>query len=247
MREMLSRGLPQLFSSALTVVGVFCAMIVMSPVLTLLIVGMLVVMLFFIKTIGGKSGRYFVARQKQLGSVNGYIEEMIEGQKVVKVFCHEAAGDRIVRPSERCSFATADTRANTYANILMPIMGNLSHVNYALTAAVGAALTISGHLDIGTIASFLQFSRTFSQPITQASQQINSILMALAGAERIFNMMDEEVEVDGGYVTLVHATEDADGTLHETDHFTGIWAWKHPHTATGDVTYTRLSRRRALL
>ncbi len=239
MREMLSRGLPQLFSSTLTVVGVFCAMIVMSPVLTLLIIGMLVVMLFFIKTIGGKSGRYFVARQKQLGSVNGYIEEMIEGQKVVKVFCHE---DEATESFDRLNDALreADTRANTYANILMPIMGNLSHVNYALTAAVGAALTISGHLDIGTIASFLQFSRTFSQPITQASQQINSILMALAGAERIFNMMDEKVEVDDGYVTLVHATEDADGTLHETDHFTGIWAWKHPHTATGDVTYTRL-------
>ena len=214
-------------------------MIVMSPVLTLLIIGMLVVMLFFIKTIGGKSGRYFVARQKQLGSVNGYIEEMIEGQKVVKVFCHE---DEATESFDRLNDALreADTRANTYANILMPIMGNLSHVNYALTAAVGAALTISGHLDIGTIASFLQFSRTFSQPITQASQQINSILMALAGAERIFNMMDEKVEVDDGYVTLVHATEDADGTLHETNHFTGIWAWKHPHTATGDVTYTRL-------
>ena len=239
MREMLSRGLPQLLSSALTVVGVFVAMIVMSPLLTLLIVVMLFVMLFFIKTIGGKSGRYFMLRQQHLGSVNGYIEEMIEGQKVVKVFCHEeAAKEGFDKLND--ALRDADTRANTFANILMPIMGNLSHMNYALTAAVGAGLTIAGLLDVGTIAAFLQCSRTFSMPITQASQQMNAILVALAGAERIFRMMDEPEETDEGYVTLVHAIEHEDGSIEETDHFTGMWAWKHPHTATGDITYTPL-------
>ncbi len=239
MRELISRALPQLFSSILTVVGVFCAMVIMSPALTALVIAMLGVMMFFVKTVGGKSGKYFVQRQKTLGAVNGYIEEMIEGQKVVKVFCHEdAACEKFDRLNE--DLRDTDTKANTFANILMPIMGNLSHVTYALTAAAGAALTIAGFLDVGTIAAFLQFSRSFSQPITQSAQQVNSILMALAGAERVFEMMDAESEVDDGYVTLVHAKENADGTLSESPTYTGIWAWKHPHSATGEVTYTRL-------
>ena len=239
LREMVSRGIPQLVSSFITVTGVFLVMLIMSPLLTVMILGMLGIMILIVRVIGGKSRKFFMERQKQIGSVNGFIEEMITGQKVVKVFCHE---EKSVADFDalNAKLREADTNANIFANILMPIIGNLSHMNYALTAAAGGALVITGLLDIGTIASFLQYSRTFTQPITQSTQQINSILLALAGAERIFEMMDEDPEVDEGYVTLVHASYDENGSIRESGTYTGQWAWRHPHSATGEVTYTPL-------
>ena len=238
MREMLSQSIPQLFTSMISVVGVFTAMLVLSPILTVLVVLMLALILFIIKKIGAKSSVYFKAQQKAMGTVNGYIEEMIEGQKVVKVFCHEnkVKGDFDVINENLC---TAATSANTCANILMPIMGNLSYMHYAITAAAGAFLVIRGVIgDIGTIASFLQFTRSFSQPITQMSQQFNSVLSALAGAERIFEVLDEKSEEDIGNVTLVKA-EKKDGKIIEADKYTGMWAWKIPEK-TGSFSYIML-------
>lgn len=238
MREMLSQSIPQLFTSMISVVGVFTAMLILSPILTVLVVLMLALILFIIKKIGAKSSVYFKAQQKAMGTVNGYIEEMIEGQKVVKVFCHEnkVKDDFDVINENLC---TAATSANTCANILMPIMGNLSYMHYAITAAAGAFLVIRGVIgDIGTIASFLQFTRSFSQPITQMSQQFNSVLSALAGAERIFEVLDEKSEEDIGNVTLVKA-EKKDGKIVEADKYTGMWAWKIPEK-TGSFSYIML-------
>ncbi|MCI9363833.1 MAG: ABC transporter ATP-binding protein [Oscillospiraceae bacterium] len=237
LREMLSQGLPQLISALISIVGVFIMMLLLSPVLTFLVVLMLVIMLQVIKYIGSRSGRYFQKQQAALGKVNGYIEEMIEGQKVVKVFCRE---NQVEEEFETLNEALreAASNANTYANVLMPIMGNLSHINYAITAAAGALMVIGGFLDLGTIAAFLQYSRNFGMPITQVSQQFNNILNALAGAERIFNLIDVPEEVDNGYVTLVRCTEE-NGEIVETQQYTGMWAWKHPHS-DGTLTYTRL-------
>lgn len=242
LREMLSNGIPQLFSSSITIVGVFFAMLFLSPVLTSLIILMLFVMLFVIKTVGKKSAKYFKEQQKNNGAVNGYVEEMVEGLKVVKVFCREKeVTDKFeILNNNLCMAAT---NANICANILMPIMGNLSYMNYAITAGVGGFLVIKNLLDVGTIASFLQYTRSFSQPITQISQQFNSILNALAGAERIFEILDAPKEVDNGDVTLVYATE-KDGNLEESKKYTGIWAWKVPENGSyklvklmGDVRF----------
>ena len=238
MREMLSQSIPQLFTSVISVIGVFTAMLVLSPILTVLVVAMLFLILAVIKKIGAKSSVYFKEQQREIGKVNGYIEEMIEGQRVVKVFCHEdkVKGDFDVINENLCNAATS---ANTCANILMPIMGNLSYMHYAITAAAGAFLVIKGVIgDIGTIASFLQFTRSFSQPITQMSQQFNSVLSALAGAERIFEVLDEKSEEDNGNVTLVKA-EKKDGRIVESDKYTGMWAWKIPEK-TGGFSYIRL-------
>lgn len=238
MREMLSQSIPQLFTSVISVIGVFTAMLVLSPILTVLVVAMLFLILAVIKKIGAKSSVYFKEQQREIGKVNGYIEEMIEGQRVVKVFCHEdkVKGDFDAINENLCNAATS---ANTCANILMPIMGNLSYMHYAITAAAGAFLVIKGVIgDIGTIASFLQFTRSFSQPITQMSQQFNSVLSALAGAERIFEVLDEKSEEDNGNVTLVKA-EKKDGRIVETDKYTGMWAWKIPEK-TGGFSYIRL-------
>lgn len=238
LREMLSQGVPNLFSSSLTVAGVFGMMLVLSPVLTILVVFMLALMLTIIRKIGSKSSMYFRRQQKEMGKVNGYIEEMIEGQKVVKVFSHEKA---VVIDFDRLNeeLCKASTGAHTFANILMPIMGNLSYVNYALTAAAGAVMAINGRLDIGTIASFLQYTRSFSQPITQMSQQMNSILNALAGAERIFDMIDQQPEADEGEVELVYARRNEKGELEETESSTGLWAWKQSDPE-GCTTYTEV-------
>ncbi len=239
LREAISQGATQLISSAVTAVSTFVMMVILSPVLTLLIVVMLVLMLFLIKFIGGRSARLFKRQQKAVGALNGYIEEMIEGQKVVKVFCHEPeAKEGFDALNEE--FRSAATDANTYASIIMPIMGNLSYINYALTAAVGAMLVINGRMDIGSIASFLQYTRSFSQPITQISQQFNALLAALAGAERIFEIIDAKPEEDNGYVQLVNANIAPDGTITESEKPTGHWAWKHPHAADNTVTYTEL-------
>ena len=238
-REMLSNTVTQFISSSITVVGVFIMMIYYSWQLTILVILTLMLMLFIIAKIGGKSGAYFKKQQQEIGKVNGYIEELIEGQKVVKVFCHEpeckAEFDAL-----NADLCDAATNANTFANILMPIMGNLSHVHYAVTAIVGGILAINGVLSLGTVVVFLQYTRSFSQPVTQLSQQFNAVLTALAGAERIFRLIDEEPEVDDGYVTLVNAELAPDGTLTETDHHTGVWAWKHPHH-DGTLTYTRVA------
>ncbi|MGN1087339.1 MAG: ABC transporter ATP-binding protein, partial [Porcipelethomonas sp.] len=237
-REMLTNSIAQFISSGITVISVFCFMLYLSWQLTIIVVAMLAVILFIIKKIGGRSGNYFKEQQKAVGAVNGYIEEMIEGQKVVKVFCHEnksKEGFDILNENLR----KASTNANTYANILMPIMNNLSYIHYALTAISGGVLAVLGYISFGTAATFLQYTRQFAQPITQISQQFNSVLSALAGAERIFNLIDEEPEADEGYVTLVNAKRDENGSLAETDERTGLWAWKHPHH-DGTVTFTEV-------
>lgn len=246
LRNMMSQSVPQLISSTVTVVGVFISMCILSLPLTLLVILMLLVMMAVVKKIGSKSALYFRKQQAEIGNVNGYVEELVEGQRVVKVFCHEAESKaEFDEKNEQLCYAA--TQANTFANILMPVMGNLSYIHYALTAVVGATiaiLTTQGRmgvfgLGLGALVAFLQFTRSFSQPITQISQQVNTILNALAGAERIFALLDEEPEVDNGYVTLVNATVDKDGNIHETDHHTGTWAWKHPH-GDGTLTYTLL-------
>ncbi len=255
-REAISQGLVQVISSFITAVGIFAMMLYISPALTCLIIGMLLIMLVIIKFIGGKSSRYFRKQQAAIGSVNGYIEELIEGLKVVKVFCREnRTKEDFVRINEE--FRKASTNAHTFASILMPIMGNISYINFTLSAAAGAFIILNlssyqtgaagiflgglqGALTIGSLASFLQYTRQFSAPITQVSQQMNNVLAALAGAERIFDIIDTEPEEDDGYVTLVNAIIDEDGNITETEERTGTWAWKHPHSADGSVTYTLL-------
>ena len=240
-REMLSTSISQFISSAITIVGVFTAMLIYSWRLTIIVVAMLFIIIRVIGFVGSRSGRGFIAQQKALGRVNGYIEEMIDGQKVVKVFCHEEKADAEFDAlnEELCEAAT---RANTFANILMPIMNNLSYIHYAATAIVGGIFAVKGvgGMTVGTVVSYLQFTRSFSMPITQVSQQLNSVLTALAGAERIFSVIDEEPEEDNGYVTLVNADIAADGAITETDKRTGRWAWKHPHKADGTITYTEV-------
>lgn len=240
-REMLSNSVAQFISSAITIVGVFTAMLIYSWQLTIIVVIMLFVIVKVIGAIGSRSGKGFIAQQKAIGAVNGYIEEMIDGQKVVKVFTHE---DKTCEEFEKLNgeLCEAATRANTFANILMPIMNNLSYLHYAVTAIAGGIMTVKGigGMTIGTVVSYLQFTRQFSQPITQVSQQLNSVLTALAGAERIFKVIDEEPEEDNGYVTLVNANIAPDGTITESAERTGRWAWKHPHKADGTVTYTEV-------
>ncbi len=241
LRQMISQSIPQMMSSSITIVSTFVSMLVLSVPLTLLIVLMVVCMVYVVRFIGGRSGMYFIRQQKSLGALNGYIEEMMEGQKVVKVFCHEEESkEKFYRLNDEL-FDSAKN-AHTFANILMPVMANLGNINYVLTLAVGSILAINGvgHLTLGALASFLQLTRSFNMPITQVSQQFNSIIMALAGAERIFDLLDEAEEVDHGYVTLVNVTEEADGTLKESKERTGIWAWKHPHKAEGTITYKKL-------
>ena len=254
-REAISQGLIQTVSSLITVVGIFAMMLYISPALTCLIIIMLFVMLNVIKFIGGRSSNYFRKQQMAVGKLNGYIEELIEGLKVVKVFCRE---DKTKAEFSEINeeFRKSATNAHTFASILMPIMGNISYFNFALTSAAGAFIIlnlpeasgalgfftggIKGALTIGSLASFLQYTRQFSNPISQVSQQMNSILAALAGAERIFDVIDAEPEEDNGYVTLVNAVVDENGNITESDKRTGMWAWKHPHSADGTVTYTRL-------
>ncbi len=238
LREMLSHGIPQMFSSCVTIIGVFVMMLVLSPLLTLLIIVMLAIILFAVKKIGGQSAKYFKRQQKSLGAVNGYIEEMIEGQKVVKVFCHEEkAKERFSEISEELFHAASN--ANTCASILGPITNNFSYINYAMTAAAGASLAILGIMDIGSVASFLQYTRSFFQPITQISQQFNSIINALAGAERIFELLDEIPENDEGDVSLVCVTKTENGSLEESEKRTGLWAWKLP-AENGTCEYVEL-------
>lgn len=227
LREMLSLGLPQLIASAITLVSVFVMMIILSPLLTLIVVGILIVMLFIIKKIGGASGKLFVKQQAKLGKLTGYVEEMIEGQKVVKVFSREKVLKEDFEEINEDLRKTAQS-ANSLVNILMPIMGNLSYITYSIVAMVGALMIISGMLDIGAIGSFLQYTKTFAMPVTQIAQLFNALLNALAGAERIFNLIDEVPEEDEGKATMVYAKEDESGALEETSEFSGVWAWKLP-------------------
>ena len=242
LRQMIAQSIPQVFSSVITIVTVFFAMLATSVYLTVLILFTASFMLLVTRKVAGKSSTYFIRQQSALGDVNGFIEEMINGQKVVKVFCHEeeAKADFIKKNDALCENAT---EANRFSNILGPIMNNLGHLQYVLIAIVGGALAISGvgGLTLGGIASFLQLSNSFTMPINQISQQLNSIIMALAGAQRIFDLMDEEPETDEGYVTLVNARiDEKTGEITECTEHTGIWAWKHPH-GDGSVTYTRLT------
>ena len=240
LRQMLAQSIPQMFSSLITIISVFFAMLFTSWQLTIFVLCFVFIMLQVTGRVAGKSGYYFIRQQKSLGDVNGYIEEMINGQKVIKVFCHEEKAKEVFdqKNEELCRDASA---ANSFANILMPIMGNLGNLQYVLLATIGGTMALGGvgGMTIGTIASFLQLSRSFMNPISQISNQLNMVVMALAGAERIFKLMDEEPEVDEGYVTLVNAKYDENGELTESKERTGLWAWKHPH-GDGTLTYTKM-------
>lgn len=241
LRQMISQSMPQLFSGVVTIVGVIISMLLLSIPMSLLAFIMIGIMYAVTKIIAGKSGVYFGKQQQNLGKVNGYIEEMMEGQKVVKVFCYEQESIEKFNElnEELCESAN---NANKFANVLMPIMGNIGNIFYVLTAIIGALLSlysVSG-FTLGGIAAFLQFTRTLNQPIAQMSQQLNSVIMALAGAERIFTLLDEEPELDEGYVELVNATIKPNGQLEETKERTGVWAWKHTHQSTGEVEYKKM-------
>lgn len=235
MREMISQGLPSFISSAVRIVGVFTMMIVLNPILTGIAILMLVIMMLITKAIAGRSGRFFKARQDSVGKVNGYIEEMIEGQKVVKVFCHEqAVNSRFDELNETLRKNTA--AASTLASIMGPIMNNLSHVTYAIIAASGGLLGVAGIIDIGTLGAFLQYTRSFSMPVAEISQQANNVLSALAGAERIFALLDEKAEEDEGDIVMVNARVNENGELEECSERTETWAWKKP---TGELIRVR--------
>ena len=224
--EALNNSFASVISCSLNFLGTIAMMLVLSPLLTLITFAMLAVMLVVVKVIGGRSRRYFAAQQKAVGEVNGYIEEMIEGQKVIKVFNHEsAAKEGFYQRNE--AYRQAGTRAQIYGGAMPPAMGNLSHINYAITCCVGGLLAIRSG-DLGGLAAFLQYTRQVSQPITQISQQVNTILSAVAGAERVFEVMEAQPEVDEGKVTLVRVTEGRDGSLAEANFDTGAWAWKKP-------------------
>ncbi len=240
LRMLLSQTVPQLCSSIITIVVVFASMLYVSFWLTLVVVIFVVGMLMIVGKVGGISGRHFKQQQKDLGRMNGFIEEMISGQKVVKVFCHEKTSEEEFDKLNE-NLCSSASNANKFANILMPMMVNIGHIQYVFLAIVGGALAIAGvgNITLGSIVSFLQLTKSIGMPITQSSQQINSFVMALAGAGRIFELLDEKPETDDGYVTLVNARYDENGELTETDERTDIWAWRHPHTDGSGVTYVR--------
>ena len=243
LRQMLSQSIPQALSSVITIVSVFIAMVTTSVYLTIFVIITIALMMLVTGKIAGKSGKYFIGQQKSIAEVNGYIEEMINGQKVVKVFCHEdtTKADFDKLNDELCHNAR---EANTFANILGPVNNNMGHMQYGLVAVLGGILAVNGvgGLTLGGIAAFLQLSKSFTMPVNQISQQINYIVMALAGAKRIFALIDEKHEDDNGYVTLVNAERNVNGEIVETEKHTGMWAWKHPHE-DGTLTYTELQGR----
>ncbi len=237
LRQMLSQSIPQVISASVTMVAVLVAMLFTNVYLTLVVLAMVTLMIVVSKYLGGNSSKYFVKQQEDIGDVNGYIEEMMEGQKVVKVFNHEGeAKERFDELNEQ--LCDSMTKANVYANILMPCIANIGNLGYVLVAVIGGILSVNGILTIGSIAAFLQYVKAFTNPLSQVSQQMNSIVMALAGAERIFELIDEPEEADEGYVTLVNAKME-NGKIVETEERTGMWAWKHPHK-DGRVTYAKL-------
>ena len=240
LRQMISQSIPQLISSVITIVSVLVSMLILNVPLTIVTLVMVGVMLVASKNLAGLSGKYFMEQQKNLGIVNGYIEEMMEGQKVVKVFCHEEESLEKFNELNDQLFESANN-ANKFANVLMPTCAQIGNISYVLCAIVGGVLAVNGvgGFTLGGLASFLTFNKSFSQPINQVSQQFNSIVMALAGAKRIFDLLDEKPEVDDGYVTLVNVKEE-NGKLVESKKRTGRWAWKHFHKATGKTDYIEL-------
>ena len=254
LRQMISQSIPQLMTSGIMVFTLFCIMIYYSVWLTLVVLGCVVIILFVTKFVGGSARKYFLGQQRAMAQTEGFIEEMMNGQKVVKVFCHEEAAKADFDKVNEHLFDQSD-RANRYANMLMPILGNIGHVLYVLIAILGGVFILRNIHNAGlillvdpgaslftaaTVAAFLQMTRQFSNNINQVSNQVNSVVMGLAGASRIFALIDEQPETDEGYVTLVNAKENEDGTLTECAERTGIWAWKHPHKENGTVTYERL-------
>ncbi len=241
LRQMINQSIPQVLMSSLTIVVTFIAMLVLSPILTVLAVLMIIVMTIVSRFIAGNSGKYFIRQQLDLANVTGFVEERMTGQRVVKVFNHEKKSEEEFDKLNESLFVSA-SRAHTFASMMGPIIGNLGNLQFVLVAIFGGLLSVSGigNITLGVMASYLQFTKSFTQPFMQIAQQFNSIIMALAGAERIFNMMDEEPEVDNGYVTLVNAKKDENGNITECKERTGLWAWKHPHQADGSITYQEL-------
>ena len=241
LRQLISQSTPQIINSLITLLSTFISMIVLDIPLTIVSVIMVAIMLYVTSKLSEASGKYFVKQQKDLGALNGYIEEMMEGQKVVKVFCHEEKSIEDFKKVNR-QLRESATKANEIANITMPVNGNIANISYVICAITGAILALNGFsgLTIGTLVAFLSLNRSFTQPVTQISQQVSSIVMASAGASRVFELMEETPEADEGYVELVCAKEKEDGTIEETTGHTGIWAWKHPHSADNTVTYTKL-------
>ena len=241
LRQLMSQSIPQVINSGVTILTSFISMLVLDIPLTILTLAMIGVMAFVTSKIAAKSSIYFAKQQKDLGAVNGYIEEMMDGQKVVKVFCHEEKSVEQFRRLNQELRESAD-KANTFSNITMPVNMSLGNVSYVLCAVAGAMFALNGYLGLtlGTLVSFLTLNKNASQPVSQISQQMNSIVMAMAGAQRIFDLMDEKPEEDNGYVELVHVRENPDGSLSETSERTNVWAWKHPHQADGTVTYKKL-------
>ena len=240
LRQMINQSIPQVLMSSLTIVVTFIAMVALSPLLTVLAVLMIILMFFVTRKIGGNSGRYFVRQQLNLAEVTGFVEEHMSGQRVIKIFNHEKAAEAEFDRLNENLFDSA-ANANTYASIMGPVVGNIGNMLFVLTAVFGGYLSIIGvgGITLGVMASYLQFTKSFTQPFMQVAQQFNSMVMALAGADRIFSLMDEEPEVDDGYVTLVNAAKDENGNIVESEKRTGMWAWKHPHQ-DGTLTYTEL-------
>ena len=242
LRQMISQSIPQTVSSLITLVVVFVTLIITSPILTFVMLFTVVAIVFVSKTLASKSGKYFIGQQKSLGQLNGYIEEMVNGQKVVKVFNHEETCKEEFDKLNETLYTNA-FRAGKYVNIMGPINNNLGYIQYAVLAIVGGLLVVKSNgelLSLGDLMAFMMLSRTFNMPINQISNQFNAIVMALAGAERIFELLDEEPEADEGYVTLINAHIDENGSITESQERTGHWAWRHPHQADGTVTYTEL-------
>ena len=240
LRQMLSQSVPQIINSVITMAATLVTMVLLNPALTVISILTAVVMLFVTSSFSRLSGKYYVRQQIDLGAVDGFIEEMLDGQKVVKVFCHEqAAMEDFHKVNER--LRNSADKANRYANLLMPVNANIGWISYALVGIVGAILGINGlaGVTIGTVVTFVGLNKSFTNPITQVSQQLNFVVNAAAGAQRVFDLMDQEPEMDEGYVELVNAREDENGQLTESDVRTNLWAWKHPHRAEGTVTYTR--------
>ena len=242
LRQMINQSIPQVLMSTITVIATFISMLVLSPLLTILSVLMIALLLFVTRKIGGNSGKYFLRQQLALADVTGFVEERMNGQRVIKIFNHERVSEEEFDALNEQLFDAA-SNANRFANMMGPIIGNLGNLQFVLTAVVGGILSVYniGGITLGIMASYLQFTKSFNQPFMQVAQQFNSIVMALAGAERIFKMIDEKPEVDEGYVTLVNAKKAKDGTLTECKERTGTWAWKHPHKADGSVTYTEVT------
>lgn len=241
LRQLLSQSIPQIINSVITMCATLVTMIILNPVLTIISILTAFVMLFVTSRFSRLSGKYYVRQQIDLGAVDGFIEEMLDGQKVVKVFCHEqAAMEDFHKVNEKLRNST--NKANRYANLLMPVNANIGWISYALVAILGAILGINNlaGVTIGTVITFVGLNRSFTNPITQVSQQINLVVNAAAGAQRVFDLMDQEPEADEGYVELVNAKEDRNGQLTETPERTSLWAWKHPHKAEGTVTYAKL-------